>query len=376
MSTPSPSLHIGIWSARWPPAHLGGAELQAARLARELALRGHRVHVFTRAEGVPDLESSDGVTLHRRRTLPLPGLRLAGECIAAPRATRGVRLDVSLCFITLNSGLLGYVVRRARGTPFVVAVRGQDEALPAGRSWRKRLERFVHARADRVWVQSTQLVTRMRQAYAEDGRDDAWQRIETRLRVVPNGVDLPAPVADTPPPPRFLFVGRLVPEKDLPTLIAAVRALADVDVDVVGDGPLAEQLQRHARGTRMRFLGRRAPHDIPALLRACRGLVLCSKSEGLPNVVLEALAHARPVIATPVGAIPDLVENGVNGDLVPVGSPQALADAMRNLCDDELWSKRARAARPSVERFAWSHVVGQVERELRETARLRRTESV
>jgi glycosyltransferase involved in cell wall biosynthesis len=127
---------------------------------------------------------------------------------------------------------------------------------------------------------------------------------------------------------------------------------------------LRSNLESMAAGAPVRFLGE-VPHArVPELLRDSRALVLCSSVEGVPNVVLEALAHNRPVIATPVGAIPELVEDGVNGRLVPVGDPEALAAAMRDLLDDATWMALAGAARPSVEKFSWPRLVDQVESEL------------
>ena len=180
-----------------------------------------------------------------------------------------------------------------------------------------------------------------------------------------NGVDLPeATQPGEPPPARFLFVGRLVGQKDLPTLIAAVRRLREVEVWIVGDGPLEAALRRDAAGTPVRFLGRQPHERIAELLRDCRALVLCSLEEGMPNVVLEALAQGRPVVATPVGAVPELVQDGVNGRLVRVGDVEGLASALGAFCDDATWQRLAAAARPSVSRFAWPELVARVEREL------------
>jgi glycosyltransferase involved in cell wall biosynthesis len=361
-------MNIGIFVARWPPGHLGGAELQAARMARELAARGHRVHVFTRSEAGRPPEITPGVTVHGRDTLPIAGIRLAGEVLNCLRQARRARTDVNLCYITLNSGLLGYAVRRAYGTPFVIALCGLEEALPLPLSWRKRLERFLQMRADGVWMQSSGLLDLVKEGWERDGHADTWRRMATRMHVISNGLDLPEPRAcDAPPPRRFVFVGRLVEEKSLPTLIEAARQLPDAEVQLVGDGPLSAALQRSARGTRIEFLGRRSHDQLPGLLRQSRGLVLCSRTEGLPNVVLEALSHGRPVIATPVGAIPELIQDGVNGRLVAVNAPDALAAAMRELMDDAIWSRLAAASRPSVERFAWPLIVRAVEGALAET---------
>ena len=82
-------------------------------------------------------------------------------------------------------------------------------------------------------------------------------------------------------------------------------------------------------GLRVRFLGVRS--DIPELIAASDAVVLSSRFEGLPNVVMEAMAGARPVVATRVGGAPELVEDGVSGILVHPGDPAALASAMQQV---------------------------------------------
>ena len=359
-------LTIGIFVVYLPPEYLGGAELQADRLARELAARGHRVHVFARRQaGSGDTERRDGVIVHRRPVLPLAGLRLAGEIVQGAVQAARARPDVLVCYSPLNSGLLGLAARRLCGAPVVVWLQGVGEARLRPFDLRRRTVHALLQRADGVWLQAESLVDTLRCEYGAVRPEAEWRRLEPRLRVVANGIDV-RPESDGPPPPpaRFLFVGRLVREKDLPTLVEAARHLPGIEVAIAGSGPLAGSLQRQAAGAPVRFLGEQPHARIPELLRDCRALVLPSREEGLPNVVLEALAQGRPVVATPVGAVPELVQDGVNGRLVPVGDATALAAAMRDLLDDGTWRRLAAAARPSVARFGWPALASRVESEL------------
>src|SRR4029450_10904913 len=129
-------------------------------------------------------------------------------------------------------------------------------------------------------------------------------------------------------------VGRLEPQKDYPTFLAAAArvatALPDVDFLVVGDGALRAELETTARGLgiadRVRFLGLR--HDVPGLLAGVDVLALTSRWEGLPNVVIEAMATGAVAVATDAGRCRELIGPGRTGVLVPPGRPDEVAAAL------------------------------------------------
>ncbi len=154
---------------------------------------------------------------------------------------------------------------------------------------------------------------------------------------------------------RLVSVGRLKAPKDMATLLDALALLGDVELDalVVGDGPdaaaLREQVERLGLEGRVRLCGER--DDVPALLAEADCFVLSSRSEGLPVSILEAMAAELPVVASAVGGVPELVEDGETGFLVPPGDPAALADALRRmLTDAELRRRLGAAGRARVER--------------------------
>jgi glycogen(starch) synthase len=365
-STAGGRLEIGIFIALLPPEHLGGAELQADRLARELAARGHRVHIFTRAQpGRARNEEIAGVRIHRRPVVPVPGLRLLGEIAFATAQAARVRPDILLCYMTLNSGLLGAFASARCGAPFIIWQRAEGESLVGVSGLQRRLAFVLNRRAARIWVQAPTFVGTIEKAYTGARRAAEWHELAGRVRVVGNGLDVPeVRTATVPPPWRMLFVGRLEWQKDLPTLIAAARLVPECEISIAGGGGLRSQLEADARGTRVQFLGAQEHARIAELLRESRGLVLCSVEEGLPNVVLEAFAAGRPVIATPAGAVADLVRDGVNGLIVPMRDPVRLAAAMRELCNDARWRALAAQARPTALAFGWPQLVTRVEAEL------------
>lgn len=137
--------------------------------------------------------------------------------------------------------------------------------------------------------------------------------------------------------PSFVCVGRLSEHKGPPILIEAAAILRDQGtnffVNMLGDGELRPQLEAMIDRLKLRDHVRLAGWADGATVRRemlrSRALVVPSFAEGLPVVIMEALALKKPVVATSVAAIPELVENGVSGWLVPPGSPKALAEAIK-----------------------------------------------
>jgi glycosyltransferase involved in cell wall biosynthesis len=136
-------------------------------------------------------------------------------------------------------------------------------------------------------------------------------------------------------------VGRLSPEKGFDQLVAAAALLAPRDPDIgfvlFGDGPLREALARQisACGLTKRFVLAGFRTDVQRFLPCCDLAVLPSWTEGLPVIVLEALAAGVPVVATAVGGTPEVVQDGFNGYLVPPGNPAALARRIHDALSSE-----------------------------------------
>jgi colanic acid/amylovoran biosynthesis glycosyltransferase len=164
---------------------------------------------------------------------------------------------------------------------------------------------------------------------------------------IPNGVPpaSPGPAAQGGP---VLFVGRLVPKKGVDVLIDACARLRsgfpELGVEIVGGGPLAEELAHRARragvADRIHFLGLQPAEVVDAAFRRCSLVAAPSRidehgdREGMPTVLVEALARGVPVVATDIVGIPELVRNGETGLLVPPDDPTALAAAIARLVRD------------------------------------------
>ncbi|MGE4218224.1 MAG: glycosyltransferase family 4 protein [Alphaproteobacteria bacterium] len=162
-----------------------------------------------------------------------------------------------------------------------------------------------------------------------------------QIAVIPNAV------AD-PGPPRMdgrsgaLFVGRLSPEKGLDTVLAAWRHI-DWPLTVIGDGPDAARLKA-AAPAQVRFLGRRSPDQVAQAMAGAELLVFPSLCrENLPTVILEAMAHGVPVLASGGGAAEDMILPDVSGALAPPGDVAVWRDAIATLRSDPV--RRAGLAR-------------------------------
>jgi glycosyltransferase involved in cell wall biosynthesis len=162
--------------------------------------------------------------------------------------------------------------------------------------------------------------------------------------VIPPGVEIPAALAEPEEPAHILYAGRLSPEKGILELAAAA---ADLPLVVVGDGPLRPRVPQ-ARGF--------VPHDELLAYYGRAAVVACpSHREGYGVVCAEAMAHGRPVVASAVGGLLDLVVDGETGLLVEPGDIAALRSALERLLgDDALRRRLGVAARERArERLSW-----------------------
>jgi len=182
---------------------------------------------------------------------------------------------------------------------------------------------------------------------------------ERKLRVVPNGIDpalftqpadpaLRARFGGSPDRPLVFTAARLSPEKAIDVLVSAAPLVPEAMFIIAGEGPERAALEARAEALgvarRVRLLGAR--HDVAQLLAACDLFVLPSRFEGLPISVLEAMAAAKPVVATRIGGTDEAVVDGETGILVPPGDAGALAAAIRTfLADPELARRSGEAGR-------------------------------
>jgi glycosyltransferase involved in cell wall biosynthesis len=228
----------------------------------------------------------------------------------------------------LPSGAVAITTRK----PFVVQLWGSDVELARHAP---RLARRVLRRARVVVCPSHALADEARTLGARE------------ITVIPSGVDLAADVGEEADPPEVLYAGRLSPEKGVLELVEAAQGM---NLVVAGDGPLRDRVSQ-ASGF--------VPPEELARLYARAAVVVCpSHREGFGVACLEAMAHGRPVVASAVGGLLDLVVEGETGIRVPPGDVPALRSAIeRLLADRELRRRMGEAGRRrAAERFSWDAV--------------------
>lgn len=379
---------IGGLEIQAPPGPIGGLELQAQGWAERLSA-SHQVTVIARRDP-PELaarENRDGYTVVRT-DVPLPRLRArvplrlrrAGAFLPSrmPSPKRDMAEavdllesppDLLLCFGTHSTGEAGANVARRLGIPAVVWIRHEsDYQLRHSRARSRAVTRVRSQAFIRAWADAAAVIVQSETGRAgflaelEHVAPDLVAALSGKLEVIGNGVDIPA-FAPLRPNGPVLTVGRLVSGKGMETVIDACARLGRPLV-IAGQGPEENALKAQAAelGADVQFTGFLGREAISTMYHQAFAVVLASRGEGLPNVVLEAMAHARPVVATPVGGVPDLIDDGVNGLLFPAGDSEALTAALKALeADPDQSGRIASAGYASVQRFSWDRVLPQLE---------------
>jgi glycosyltransferase involved in cell wall biosynthesis len=319
----------------------GGTQRQALELARRLDPARFQVEIWLLAAG------DDLTPLAGRHGIPVIRLGRRKQVGPAALARLGWRLKTQnldvLMPLTVVPNIWGRVFGRLARVPVIVGnCRG-------GGAPRRQHERRLWPWAHHILCNSRAI----RSVLIDSCRVPAG-----RLTTIYNGVDteyFSPPDAPVAGPPGVLCVARMVPEKDHDTLLEAfsrtAQAHPEAELWLLGDGPRLKEVRDLARrlmpGERVKLLPPR--EDLRPLLHQASLLVLSSRTEALPNVILEAMASGLPVVATRVGGVPELVDHGRTGWLVDAGDASGLAAAMSQaLADPDARQVMGRAGRKRV----------------------------
>jgi glycosyltransferase involved in cell wall biosynthesis len=260
-------------------------------------------------------------------------------------------------------GVAAQYLARNLKRPFVVSVRGSDINVIAQFPKRRRLIQSMLREADAIIAVSAGLANAAQRLGAE----------ARKVHIIPNGIDTKRffPVDRQAARKKLgwpcdtqvvLSVGRLSPVKGFDLLIKAIRWLRDQNrcpmrCYIVGEGELQLKLQREITKLGVQreitLAGPVSPQELPLWYSAANIFCLLSHTEGCPNVVLESLACGTPVVATAVGGIPDMVQDGVTGLLIGTRSVDDVASGIARALN-AAWNPHTLTASPSIQ--DWSDV--------------------
>ena len=358
-------------------------------LLKRLRAAGHEVEVFTSSyRGAPDQVVS-GIPVHRFRYFPRRWERLTHEEAAPDRMKRALLYRVmAVCFVVAGTVAAWRLCRRQRYDvihvhwPFPLALFGwaAQRARPAALvttfygvelRWVKTAMPFLRGFLRWAARRSDQVV-----AISSYTADEVRELAPAPIEVIPYTSSLPAPAPRAGQRPvgapfTVLFVGRLVERKGVSHLVDAVSLLlprVDVRLVIVGDGPerarIEGRIQEKGLDGRVAVRGRVSEAELQDAYAAADAFVLPAvvdrrgDTEGLGVVLLEAMNHRVPVIASAIGGITDIVEDGVSGLLVPPGDAAALAAALERLARaPDLAAGLGGAGQERLrERFSWEAI--------------------
>lgn len=351
-------------SAHYPPS-LGGLEKVVESLAINRKRQGREVRVLTSLDRPPKAGRSGEIDFVRRlpswevaHTAIIPGL--FGELLRLDRNSV-IHLHVAQAFVPE----MVYAAHIIRGLPYVAQL--HIDVGPSG--WAGFLLRaykpLVLGPVLRGAATVTVFTDEQRRATASKYAVDP-----ARISVIPNGVDDTFFYADqrlVHARPRLLFVGRLTIQKNLLLLLRALGGVSELfETTLVGEGELEGQLRRAVDDLQLqnvRFHGRADAAELRQLYQKADVFVLPSEREGMPLVLLEAMAMGLPIIATDIPGNHNIVVHGRNGLLVPCGNPSALRQALFSVtADPDAYRSMSDTCRRLANNYSWRAVGAEFER--------------
>jgi glycosyltransferase involved in cell wall biosynthesis len=359
-------LKVLIVSGIWPP-DVGGPASHGPELGRFLLSRGHDVRAVTTAAHSRAESFGFPVTAWPRGRSRLVRMAVGTVKVAAAAAWPDVVYSTGLYYKSVLAATVNRVPLVVKLTTDPAFERSRRLGLYSGDvagfqrphpgkaiRYLKLVRAAMLSRAERLVIPSQYLADMA----------PAWGVPAARVTVVPN----PAPPVGQFAPREqlrrrlgidgatFVFVGRLVAAKQLPLAVSALRHVPGACLVIIGDGPERQRVEESVADSgldgRVVLKGALPRSEAIEWLRAADAAVLSSAYENFPHAAVEAIAAGTPVVSTAVGGVPEIIETGVNGILVPPGDERALAEAMRSVTTDaKLAAALREGAAASVGRF-------------------------
>ena len=333
---------------------MGGSGILGTRLGVEFAKRGHRTHFITletpfALQGI----DYDFVKVHRVSVVEYPLFKYPPYTVALATEMSDVTDSAELDLLHVH-----YSLPHATAAQLAREVMGNDPA---------------YERVNTMSVEASDAITAVSKFMADEAHNNLG--IEKKIHVIPNFVDnekyQPAPCelieARTEEAITLIHVSNFRPVKRVEDIVYSMcvitKKVPNAKLIIVGDGPDRRRVERliDKLGLKknIRMMGFRS--DVPDILRCADALIMASETESAPLTILEGMSSGLPIIATDVGGIPEQVEDGVNGFLVPVKRPDEIAEAVLKLnADINLQTKMGENSRKTVlERYTVDRVLDQ-----------------
>lgn len=346
------------------PYEIGGAQMHSYYIAKGLT-RNQRVKIVS--IGKEKLEETlDGVQYHLITIIkkaPLPTIMFIVKSfpIIVKYKPKIILVDL-ISSETFIAPLLKLIFK----IPYIATAHGSEI-----RRYKKRTKLFrtFDEKMKSMVIKKANFVVAVSKEIADILTRD-WAIPKERVCVIGNGFDsekicnAKTDSVERKSTNRLVYVGRLVPEKDLFTLLRAMTSLSNLgnnaSLDIIGDGPCFKELNQFCVESgilNVNFLGCLSHEKVLEAISNSDIFVLSSIEEGLPIVIIEAMSLGKPVIATSVGGIPELIVSGFNGYLVPPKSIESLVNAIELILNDSvLYETLSKNALKSVEPLLWSKI--------------------
>ena len=345
------------------PPNLGGLEKVVQTLARIQSRIGLKSSVIT-ARSHNEEEISDSVEVTR-----LSNYKIANTTIMPGLLSRLLRLRrndvVHLHIVQAYAPEIVWFASKLRGFRYIANI--HLDVPPTGRAGFI-LKVYKPLVLKRV-LRTASFVT----VFTEDQKLEVNRRYDVELekiKVIPNGVeekfyyDKPRKLHIKP---RLLFVGRLDIQKNLQLLLNALDGISEqFETTIVGEGSLSSDLKKMAKDLKLKnvkFVGRKDDKELLNYYKRSDVFVLPSEREGMPLVLLEAMAMGLPIIATNVTGSRDVVKNGKNGYLVPFGNVKSFRSSLLKIKSNEsTYKKLSQTSRKMADKYSWEKISGQFEK--------------
>ena len=261
--------------------------------------------------------------------------------IKSVKIAKKIKPNACLIFFSLPTGPIGWWLKRRLGVPYIISLQGGD--VPGFMQSELRLYHFLSSFINREIWRSAEYVVANSLGLQKLAKKFM---LDVNHVMIPAGVDVkkftPKIKIEVNTKVKLLFVGRLVNQKGIDVLLDALYKLDSKNLwslNIVGDGPLKEILNesvfRLKLENNVNFLGWKDRNDLPSIYKENDILILPSRDEGMPNVMLEAMASSLPIIGSRVSGMDQVIINNKNGLLVKPGDSDELHYAIKKLINNK-----------------------------------------